>query len=87
MFSPQCHPAKVLTSAQLVTEPLSQLPALSQLLPKALTLVVVNVSATEEVLKGPQGIMQVLGQAAAHPAALPQCLPQMGKLPSLCLDQ
>lgn len=78
---------KVLTGAQLVAEPLSQLPALGQLLPEALAQVVVYVSAAEEVLKGPQSIAQVLDQAAAHPTALPQCLPQVGELPSLRLDQ
>lgn len=73
---PQCS-SKVLTSAQLVTEPLSQLPALGQLLPKALAQVVVDVSAAEKLLEGPQSIVQMLGQAAAQPTALPQCLPQV----------
>lgn len=80
-------PLEVLTDAQLVAEPLSQVPALGQLLPEALAQVVVNVSAPEEVLEGAQGVPQVLGQAAALPTALPQHLPQVGELPSLGLDQ
>lgn len=89
--APRCPVAvplpKVLTGAQLVTEPLGQLPALGQLLPESLAHVVVDVGTAEEVLKGPQSITQVLGQAAAHAAALPQRLPQVGELPSLRLDQ
>lgn len=80
-------PILSIPGAQLIAEPLSQVPALGQLLPEALAQVVVDVSAAKELLKGAQGIAQVLGQAAAHSTALTQCLPQVGELPGLGLDQ
>lgn len=79
--------SRSLTSADLGADSLCQSAALSQLVPKALAHVVVDVVGPQQLLEGLGGVPQVLGEDVAHAPALPQPLAEVRQLSGLSLDQ
>ncbi len=76
-----------LTPADLCADSLCQSTALSQLVPEALSHVVVDVVGPEQLLEGLGGVSQVLGEDIAHTSTLPQPLAEVRQLSGLSLDQ